>query len=242
MSLDHSPFVAALPPRERERLLDRAVPRVLERGDALYLTGDEERRVHLVEEGILKLACCDSEGRETTLALALPGDLVGETAACDGDLQPLDVIALTPTKVIGLDGDLFVDVATRNAGAALELARTLAARTRWIAATASERTTNDVPSRLAGRLLDLAEIVGRMRSGTIEVDLPLTRTDVGQLAGMCRESASKTLSSWKRQGVLEHNGQTLRIFRPDALERIRCAGRAAEPCRSRGVGGRPRSR
>lgn len=241
MSLDHSPFVAALPPRERERLLDRAVPRLLERGDALYLTGDDECRVHLVESGILKLACCDSDGRETTLALALPGDLVGETAACDGDLQPLDVIALTPTQVVGVDADLFIDVATRNPGAALELARTLAARTRWIAATAGERTTNDVPSRLAGRLLDLAEIIGRMRSGTIEVDLPLTRTDVGQLAGMCRESASKTLSSWKRQGVLEHNGKTLRIFRPDALERIRCAGRAAEPFRSRDAGDLPRS-
>jgi len=233
MSLDHSPFVASLPPRERQRLLDRAVPRQLERGDALYLTGDEERRVHIVESGILKLACCDSEGRETTLALALPGDLVGETSACDGDLQPLDVIALTPTKVAGIDAELFIDVATRNPAAALELARTLAARMRWITATAGERTTNDVPSRLAGRLLDLAEMIGRMRSGTIEVDLPLTRTDVGQLAGMCRESASKTLTSWKRQGVLEHNGKTLRIFRPDALERIRCAGRAAEPFRSR---------
>jgi len=233
MSLDHSPFVASLPPREQQRLLDRAVPRQLERGDALYLTGDEERRVHVVESGILKLACCDAEGRETTLALALPGDLVGETSACDGDLQPLDVIALTPTKVIGIDAELFIDVATRNADAALELARTFAARMRWVTATASERTTNDVPSRLAARLLDLAEMIGRMRSGTIEVDLPLTRTDVGQMAGMCRESASKTLTSWKRQGVLEHNGKTLRIFRPDALERIRCAGRAAEPFRSR---------
>lgn len=237
MSLDHSPFVAALPPRERDRLLDRAVPRALERGDALYLTGGEERRVYVVDSGIFKLACCDTEGRETTLALALPGDLVGETAACDGDLQPLDVIALTPGAVIGFDGDLFVDVVTHNGKAAVELARTMAARTRWIAATASERTTNDVPSRLAARLLDLAEIIGRMRSGTIEVDLPLTRTDVGQLAGMCRESASKTLNSWKRQGVLEHNGKTLRIFRPDALERIRCAGRAVEPSRSTDVAG-----
>lgn len=242
MSLDHSPFVAALSPREKERLLDRAVPRLLERGDALYLTGDEERRVHLVEEGILKLACCDSEGRETTLALALPGELVGETAACDGDPQPMDVIALTPAKVIGIDGDLFIDVATRNAEAALELARILAARTRWIAATAGERTTNDVPARLAARLLDLAEIIGRMRSGTIELDLPLTRTDVGQLAGMCRESASKTLSNWKRQGVLEHDGKTLRIFRPDALERIRCAGRGAEPSQSGDGAGLVRSR
>lgn len=232
MSLDHSPFVAALDDRERRRLLDRAVPRKLERGDALYLTGDRERRVHLVESGLLKLSCCDTEGRETTLALAVAGDLVGEVAACDGDGQPFDVVALAPCAVWGLDAELFLDVATNNSRAALELGRIFALRTRWIAATARERTTNDVPARLAGRLLDLAEVLGRMCSGTIEIELPLTRADVAQLAGMCRESASKTLTSWKHQGVLEHNGKTLRIFRPDALERIRCAGRAAEPCPS----------
>ena len=234
-----NPLVSALPERERERLFDRAVPRSLERGDMLYLAGDIEGRVHVVRHGLLKLATCDHEGRTTTLALAAPGDFVGETAAVDGGEQPFDVIAITRCELIGIDTELFLDVTTKNADASLELARVIACRTRWIAATASERTTNDVPARLAARLLELAELLGRMRSGTIEVDLPLTRTDVGQLAGMCRESASKTLSSFTREGVLEYRGNKLRIFRPDALERIRCAGRAAIPSRSTD-GGAPR--
>lgn len=237
-----SPLVSCLPERERERLLDRAVPRKLERGDALYFAGDLEGRVHLVLDGLMKLATCDAEGRPTTLALAAPGDLVGETAAVDGDAQPFDVIAVTPCELLGIDPELFLDVVTKNPAAALELARIVATRTRWIAAAAAERATNDVPARLAARLLDLAELLGRMRAGTIEVDLPLTRTDVGHLAGMCRESASKTLSSFARQGVLDYSGRTLRIFRPDALERIRCAGRAAIPCPSADAEARRRSR
>lgn len=242
MSEAVNPLISALPERERVRLLDRAVPRSLERGDTLYLAGDAEGRVHLVRSGLLKLATCDHEGRTTTLVLAAPGDLVGETAAIDGGEQPFDVIAITPCELAGIDTELFLDVVTRNPAAALELARIVATRTRWIAATASERTTNDVPARLAARLLDLAELLGRMRSGTIEVELPLTRTDVGQLAGMCRESASKALSSMTRQGVLDYSGSTLRIFRPDALERIRCGGRAAIPSRSTDAGARRRSR
>lgn len=237
-----SPLVSALPQRERERLLDRAVPRTLERGETLYLAGDLEGRVHIVTSGLLKLGACDHEGRTTTLALAAPGDVVGETAAVDGGAQPFDVIAISRCELVGLDPALFLDVVTTNCDAALELARVVATRTRWIAATASERTTNDVPARLAARLLDLAELLGRMRSGTIEVDLPMTRTDVGQLAGMCRESASKTLSSFTRQGVLEYSGKTLRIFRPDVLERIRCAGRAAIPSPSADEAARRRSR
>lgn len=237
-----SPLVSVLPARERERLLDRAVPRRLERGDTLYLAGELEGRVHVVCSGLLKLSTCDHEGRTTTLALAAPGDLVGEIAAVDGEAQAFDTVAISPCELAGIDADLFVDVVTKDPRAALELARLIAIRTRWIATTASERTTNDVPARLAARLLDLAEVLGRMRAGTIEVELPMTRTDVGQLAGMCRESASKTLSRLTRQGVLEYKGKTLRIFRPDVLETIRCAGRAAIPSPSTGTGARRRSR
>jgi CRP-like cAMP-binding protein len=239
--LEHSGFVRTLPDAERTRLLDRAVSRRLDRGEHLYLAGDAEGRVHLVVSGILKLSVCDPEGRESTLALALPGEITGELACCEDGLQPFDVVALTPSSVVGVDGELFRDVATRNPGAALELARILSARLRWVAAAASERTTNDVPGRLAARLLDLAELRGRMCSGTIELDLPLTQRDVGELAGMCRESASKTLTRWTREGLLEHKGRTLRIYRPDVLERIRCGGRAAGPSRSAGVAGPERS-
>ena len=228
---DRNPLIDSLPEAERIRLLDRAVPRRLARGDALCFAGDLERRVHFVCAGFMKLSACDGEGRETTLALATEGDIVGETAAVDCGPQPMDVVAMTRCDVLGVDADLFLDVVTGDPRASLELARVVAVRTRWIAATASERATTDVSARLAARLLDLAEMLGRMRSGTIEVHLPLTRTDVGQLAGMCRESASKTINRLARQGVLDYSGKTLRIYRPDVLERIRCAGRAAEPCR-----------
>jgi hypothetical protein len=43
---------------------------------------------------------------------------------------------------------------------------------------------------------------------------------------MCRESACKTMSKMKKQGVIDYKGRKLRILRPDVLEKIRCAGRA----------------
>ncbi|MFP5351344.1 MAG: Crp/Fnr family transcriptional regulator [Actinomycetota bacterium] len=242
MRYEHSPLIQALTPRERERLLDRAVPRVLARGETLYLSGDDDRRVHLVTEGLLLLAARDGAGDETLLGLAVPGELVGDASAIDGDPQPFDVIAATRSAVVGIDADLLVDILAGNGGAALELARTVAMRTRWLSAIALERAHNDVSARIAGRLLDLAELLGRMRSGTIEMELPLSQTEMGRLAGVCRESASKTLNRMRSKGILDYSGKTLRIYRPDMLERIRCAGRAAEPFRSTDAAAPRRSR
>jgi CRP/FNR family transcriptional regulator, cyclic AMP receptor protein len=213
----------------RERLLDRAVARRLSPGEILYLAGEHERRVHVVVRGVVKMTARDQQGAETILCLAVLGGFCWDVAAVDELPQPLDAAAATSVTVVGLDADLFVEIVFASPRASLELSRALAARTRWICGTALERTTGEVPARLAGRLLDLADLMGRVRGTSIEIDLPLAQRDLGRLAGMCRESTCKTLRRFKSQGMLDYEGKRLRILRPDALERIRCAGRVARP-------------
>jgi CRP-like cAMP-binding protein len=99
---------------------------------------------------------------------------------------------------------------------------------RWLYATTLERTSSEVPARLAGRLLDLGDLLGRIHQGALEIDLPVAQGDLGRLAGISRESTCKALRSFKSQGLLDYRGRRLRILRPDALERIRCAGRATK--------------
>jgi CRP-like cAMP-binding protein len=207
------------------------VPRQLGAGEVLFLAGESCDRIYLVLQGLMKLSACDEEGRETILGLAVPDDLVGDVGALDGLGQPHDAIAVTNCVVLGIDAERFLEAMERNGRAALDWARAIAARSRWLGGAAQERGSSVVTARLAGRLLDLAEMVGHMCSGTIEIDLPLAQSDLGKLAGMSRESACRGLRKLQKDGVLTYERKKLRIFRPDALERIRCEGRAAEPCR-----------
>ena len=132
----------------------------------------------------------------------------------------------TPCDVVGLDADHFIEFVSRNAEAAVALGTSRASRMRWMCDTAMERTSSEISGRLAGRLLDLADILGRVNDGAVEMEVPLAQTDLGRLAGMCRESTCKTLRKFKAQGVVDYRGRKLRILRPDVLEKIRCAGRA----------------
>ena len=210
---------------ERDLLLGRAVPRTLAVGDALCFAGEPVRRVHLVTEGLLKLVGRDLDGNQTILGLCVPGDLAGAPEALDGRPAPYDHVAATRAGVLGFDADAFAQVLSRNPAACLALVRVLGARVRWLCEAAQERSSAHVPARLAGRLLDLADLIGHRRDDCIEVELPFPQRDLGGLAGMCRESACKTLSRWKSQGTVDYEGRTLRIRRPDVLRAIRCAGR-----------------
>ena len=222
--LPRSAVIDALCARDRSRLIDRAVPRSLVAGERLYLAGQWVDRVHLVCSGVIKMTARDAEGRETILCLGLPGDVIGDIAALGGLAQPLDAVAVMRTAVMGFDADLFAQLLDSNPAAGVELARALAQRTRWIIDTALERTSSELAARLAGRLLDLADLVGRVRNGAVELEVPLPQADLGGLAGMCRESANRTLKTFKKEGVVDYRGRKLRILRPDALERIRCNG------------------
>ena len=220
-----SNIIDALTDRDRAIVLDRLVRRSLRRDEALYFAGERVGRVHFVESGVLKLAARSPEGSETILCLALPGEIVGEVAALDALTQPMDAVAVKPSVVYGMDSELLVEILDRNPGSATELARQMGRRLRWVCETAQERTSSEVPARLAARLLNLADLLGRPNAGAIEMDLPLAQHDLGSLAGMCRESACKTLRIFKAAGLLDYSGRRVRILRPDGLERIRCGAR-----------------
>jgi CRP-like cAMP-binding protein len=175
---------------------------------------------------VIKLLARSGEGHATILCLARPGDVLGEISALDGGPQPHDAIAATRCVVLGLDTDLLLEVLGRDPAAGLAVARAMARRMRWLCEATLERSTGTVPARLAGRLLDLGALLGRSHGEAIDIDLPLAQEDLGRLAGMCRESTCKALRSFKRDGLLDYRGRRLRILRPDALERIRCQGRA----------------
>ena len=214
----------ALGPIHRAELLDRGVHRSLGRDEIIHLAGEQTTRVHVVLHGIIKLCARDINGDETILGLTVPQGIVGDIGAADDGPQPLDAITVTECTVVGLDRFIFTDIVFAHPPAARMLAREAAARTRWMIDTALERTSGEVDERIAGRLLDLARLLGRPVGTTIELDLPLGQRELGKLAGVCRESACKSLRRMKRSGVVDYEGRRLRILRPDSLKMLRCGG------------------
>jgi CRP-like cAMP-binding protein len=224
MRTEDCPILAELSSTELELVLNRAVPRRLLRGERLYVPGCSPGRVHFLRHGILKLMAVAYDGPEVIVGIALPGDLVGGTAAVDPGPHPLDAIAATDCELLGVNAQLLIETVCRNEGAARALARTLAKQLHWATETILERSAGAASRRLAGRLMHVSARVGHTR-------VRLTQKDLALLAGVSRESACRTLGRLKRDGVVHYNRAGLRVLRPDLLDRFRCARRAPSPLR-----------
>ncbi|MFN2525257.1 MAG: Crp/Fnr family transcriptional regulator [Actinomycetota bacterium] len=221
-----SRLLAALSERARTELLHSAVSRRLRRGSILFLAGEESNRLYVMKSGVVKLSHRRIDGRELMLGLAVPGDLVGEIEAFESRPHELDAIAGCPGEALGLDATCFRRAVTTEPAALRTLVSILGRRCRALSAMLQERNATVVQARLAGKLLHMALLLGREDCGALEFELPLRQADIASFAGTSRESVSKILKRFERDGLLQCRGHKLRIVHPEALERIRCAGRA----------------
>lgn len=197
----------------------------VEAGSVLHHAGSVSERVRFLRSGIVLEVSRDPSGAETILGLVGPGEIVDLATAVDGRPHHSDSIAATPCHVISSDAASFRDALRHDARLCSAVALGLAQRVRWIGDAAHERGSQAVAGRVAGRLLDLAVMLGRAQGDAIEVEMPIDQSALARLAGTSRESTCKTLRHFRREGVVDYRGRRLRILRPEALGRIRCRGR-----------------
>jgi CRP-like cAMP-binding protein len=222
------PVLAALPPELRTRLLERAVPRRLETGEALWLAGSSDRLALLIR-GLLKLSARDAAGAEVILRLAWPGELVGELLPGATPPPCADAIAAAPSSVLVFDVELAEEALRCSPEALSAQASILSSHLRSAYRKVLEHSTANSLSRLAGVLLDLAEATGEIRDGVIEMELPVGQVELGRLVGSSRETTCKGLSRLRRKGIVDYERRRVTILRPELLRAIRCGERASTP-------------
>jgi CRP-like cAMP-binding protein len=150
-----------------------------------------------------------ADGEEVVMSLLGAGEVFGEMAALDGAPRSADVVALTPVRVAKLRAEPFSALLKQEPGLALALARLEAMRLRDLnqrfAIGASDATT---------RLLAALAYLARKSSPANAVQAvipPLAQRELAVLAGLARETASRTLSKLRSRGTVVDEGDGLRL-------------------------------
>jgi CRP-like cAMP-binding protein len=181
--------------------------RTYRKGQVIFREGQPGGTVLAIRSGVVKVSVVTPTGRDILLALKEPGSLVGELAAIDGRPRSATATALDAVSAIGLSDAAFGDFLDRHPRMALRLLRTLADQIREAATRTADRDTGDTTSRVARRLVMLAERYGEYNGPVIEVNLPITQEDLAGWVGATREATSRSLGRLRAQGCLRTGGQ-----------------------------------
>lgn len=194
----------------KQMLEHRASPVALSAADVLFEQGDVGDALYAIVDGTLEFSILSASGRKLSLDMMGPGAVFGEIALFDPGPRTATVTALTDARLLRVRNADVLDQITRDPAMASDLIRLAGERMRWMGKQMNEQVFLPLPARLARKLLHLAQVSNG--------PLALSQSELAEYVGATREAVSKTLSSWKRDGILDLNRKALEIRDQSALE------------------------
>ena len=206
-----------IPEAELRVLVRRSRILTMEAREPVFEQGDEGTTVLVVLGGYLKLSSTTQGGREAILDIAGPGSVFGELAVLNGWPRAAGAVALSPARLLSIDGAAFTQALVRTPEALLAMVRLVSDRLK----TASEQMTDavDLPAttRVAKALVYLAALHSRMEDGGLRIEFQLSQRELGGLTGLTRESINKHLATFRDSGWLRMSGQDIVLTNLAAL-------------------------
>jgi CRP-like cAMP-binding protein len=211
------PLFSEVPASELATLAGRLRRRTFRRGEVIIHRGDPAGALHIIRSGRVKITLPSEEGDETVLGLMGAGACFGEVAALDGGPRSATVTTVEPTETLSLLREDLLSLARDSPDFALAIITTLAARLRRADEWLEDAYFRDLDTRMARRLLELADDQGRTTTEGIEVDFPLTQSDLAGMLGATRVSVNRLLGVYQDASILRLNRGSFTVVDIEAL-------------------------
>lgn len=227
-------FWGMLEREERDAMLEVARSTTYASGIRIFSEGEPSSFALVIEEGWVKVASGASKDTETALALRRSGDLVGESASADRP-RSATVITLGEVHALTIPADRFSALLNEYPNVAQALQRTH--RDRRMESDQKRVDVRKINSdrRLAQLFLELAECAHETDANGIVLDIPLSQDEFGQLICASTGTVERTLSKWRKRGIVATSYRKHVLRDLPALCRI--AGRARPDTASSAHGG-----
>jgi CRP-like cAMP-binding protein len=213
-------FVRQLPDADRAALLDAGTPVRFEDDQILLIQGDAADYLYVLTSGLVKVIVAAVSGAQTTLAIRSRGDLVGEFALLDDKPRTATARAAGPVSALKIGGAAFLAITGRSPAAQAAVTKYLMAKMRATTERRAAERVWDARERLAQVLFELGEQHGQPDADGM-IRIPLTQSELGDLAGVAVSTAERVLKDLRRQGAVSTRYREITIRDMAYLEGIR---------------------
>ncbi|KUI29259.1 Crp/Fnr family transcriptional regulator [Mycobacterium sp. GA-2829] len=200
-------------------LLDLLVPESFSPDQLIFGQGLPGDRVHIIESGVVKIRRSDLGGRDRLIALAGPGDIVGELAVLDPGPRTSSVVALDWVETRSLDRSALREWIAGDPAAGSVLLQLLARLVKRQHDRFAEQRKHDTETLVARVLVDLSERLAVVSDDGSIATPPLTDAELADLVGTSQDEVATVLRSFADKGVIAFEGATVVTCDRDELRR-----------------------
>lgn len=186
------------------------------RGQTIFNEGTTPFGLYCVHDGKIKISKQGEDGRELIIRLAKSGDLIGYKALLTSQKYTASAIALDDCQVCFIPKDAFMDLLKKDHDLSIGLMGLISSELRKAETKVAQMAQKPVRERLAETLILLKDTFGFEKDG-MTINVQLSREEIANIVGTATESIIRSLSEFRKEGIVELEGKKITIIDKDLL-------------------------
>ncbi|CAA7601006.1 RmlC-like jelly roll fold [Acididesulfobacillus acetoxydans] len=186
------------------------------KGHILFVEGEIGSVVYFVLHGQVKLSKMTPDGEEQILDWCGPYDSFAETLLLESGSYPATAEVVRDGTLLVLNNEIMPALLEEHPRLAVALVRILSKRLRLAQEFIRILTSKSTAGTLASLLLRLARPASAP-DAPIYIQPGLTHRDLAGMIGTSREVVNRSLSAWKKSGIIRPTAEKLEILKPQEL-------------------------
>ena len=195
-------------------LCDNKVEQSFRRGAVINREGDTISSFKYLKSGLVKLFRNTSSGEEQVITFTRPFEFVSNMSIFSGEKYRYSVSALEDSVVCIVRLSYIKDLFQKNGAFALGLLTRVAEINEKIIGQALDLRQKNLIGRIAYVLLYFSKEIYNSKI----FDLPVSRKEIADYIGMSTANVIRTMSEFKKEGIISIDGKTIEVADFNKLE------------------------
>jgi len=188
------------------------------KGDHIFREGNLIFGIYFIHEGSVKIIAANVNGREQIVRLANDGDIVG-FRGLGSDKYYFNAVAMKDTSICFIETRVFQDTCKSNPDFAYNLLLFFAYSLRRTELLVKYQAIMNIREKVAEAFIYIYEKFG-FNPQTKELNVELSRQDIGDIAGTTAEQVTRQLRDFEDQKLIFRKKRTIQLLNIKGLEYI----------------------
>ncbi|RXP63588.1 response regulator [Lutibacter sp. HS1-25] len=184
--------------------------------ETIYQQGDNSNYVFLIKQGVVKTYKIDEQGKELITALHKENDFFGFTSFSQNIPYQEFATAIENTQVFRLSKRDLKQILAENPNVTLELIDFLTDNVSDFKNQLLQMAYSSVRKKTANTILQFTEKMKKRPNENIKI----SRSDLASIAGIATETFIRTLSDFKKDGIIDFKGSNIEIIDLNKLKKM----------------------
>jgi len=209
--LEETALFRNLPHRDLTLIREKMSTRRFKKGEIILNEEDTNKYMYILLKGRVKAVQTTEEGREIVLGFHTSGDTFGEVSLIDGKTTQAQVIAVADSLISIISKEEFYNLYHTHPKILDNLLNLLCSRFRENTDVIKMLNMNNAAQRLQMLFIKLVHSYGEPDQEGILLKLNLTHSDLANMASLTRETVTRIMNRWQKEGYIEVQGRRIHI-------------------------------